>query len=98
MLRHKNPMAGRVDRETFRIANSCSETLSRCERLIYLVRVVTPDAAARFKLRAGLGTGRFESTVLQLAGIRGGADIHVHQSISVYGERVHGMVTAQRQS
>src|SRR5260370_578620 len=74
------------------------EALRRSNSLVRFVRVVTPDVTAGLKFRAGLGAGRFECTIFQLAGIGCAGDIDVHRPVSTNDEWMHRMVAAQRQS
>ncbi len=66
--------------------------------MIRLIRVVTPDATAGLKFRTGLGAGRFECAIFQLAGIGRGGDIDVHRPLGIDDEWMHRMVAAQGQS
>ena len=90
--------AGRIDAEAFRIADPGGVALERRERLIGDVRVVAPDAAARLELLARLSAGRSGAAILKLAAVGRRRDVHVQMPIRVDGERVHGMVAAERQT
>src|SRR5471032_2283780 len=97
VLSDEQAMPGGIDRESLAIADPGRETLSRCKRLAGLVRVITPYAAARFKLRAGVSAQRPCFAVFGLAGVRCGCDIDIHESVGIDCKWVHGMIPAKRQ-
>ena len=97
MLRDENVVVG-IDREPFGVAYPGRETLRRRERLVGLVRVIAPDAAARLELGAWVDAGGLRNAILRLAGVGCRGDVDVQGPISIDRERMHGMIAAQRQS
>jgi hypothetical protein len=87
----------RIDGNTVGIADAGGVAFRRGEFLPGLVRVVAPDAAARFELLAGLEARRLRHAVFLLTGIGGRRDIDEHLAFVVDGEGVHGMVAGERQ-
>jgi hypothetical protein len=90
--------AGRIEGEALAIAQPRREAFGRGEALAETVRVVAPDAAAGFQLRAGLPAWHLRHPVLGLAGIGGGAEIDIELAGGVDGEGMHRMVAAKRQA
>src|SRR4051812_4035187 len=97
MLGHEYAFAIEVNSKTFAVADPGSITICGRELLVCFLGVVSPDAAAGLEFGARLGARRLERPILQLAGIRRGAHIHIQKSIAADVERMHGMVAAQRQ-
>src|SRR3979490_2572661 len=98
VLSDEQAMPPGIDRETLAVADPRGESLCRRKCLAGLIRVVTPYAAARFKLRAGVGAQRSCFAVFGLAGVSCGCDIDIHESIGIDCKGVHGMIPAKRQS
>src|SRR6516165_9212100 len=96
MLRHKYAMAGQVNPEALSIAYPRGIAVCWRKLLIGLLRVVPPDTAAGLKFCAWLRAWRLERPVLQLAGIRRRANIHIEKSIGADEVRMHRMVAPKR--
>src|SRR5580704_10160100 len=89
---------GRVNRKAFGISYPrCIAALWR-ELLVRFIRVIAPDAATGFQLRTWIVTGYLGLPVLRLAGVGRGGDINIHRAIGADDKRMHGMVSAKRQS
>src|SRR5258708_268558 len=90
--------AGRVEGETFAVAQARGVTFGRREDLTGLVGVVTPDPAARLLLDAGIDAARGGDAVFRLAGVGRRAQVDEQVALAVDDEGMHRMIAGGRQA
>ncbi len=87
-----------VHRDADSVPDASRVSLLRREMLPGLVRVVAPDAPAGLQLGAWIVSRRERDPILELAGIRRGAKVHIHAPARVHREGMHGVVAGERQA
>ena len=97
MLRGKQA-AGRVEGETFAVAQARGITFGRREDLAGLVGVVTPDPAARLLLDAGIDAARGGDAIFRLAGVGRRAQVDEQVALAVDDEGMHRVIAGERQA